>query len=529
MRNAFKTAAGISFAMLFSSAVSAADIAPQMPDIDLPPLDLTSVLDATLAKQIDEFNTQFIQNSPLSNPDLMPAYRLLLSSAEMVEKRHIKKPSLEQLLKGRNLSDFIQKLNPDKTYEFDDFYPLITEEINAMLSGLDPHSYYAPPLQQKEHFDQLSGQKTGIGIYYESAPNGIRITGIVTGSPAEKTGLKKGDLVTQIGGVELAEDAKNQFDDYISTHNELSFGISSTPQQARKIITLSKGQISTDSLDITLVNDEVAYVTLFMFTAHTSDEFKEKFALLNETYGTQIKSLVFDVRNNGGGILDSATDLADALTKQGLLLGLTETTDDFYNISTIKGNGAHQITDLPITIVINSESASSAEVFAGILQDYKRAKIIGKTQSFGKGTFQNDFLQIVNGELAAMALTTGFITLPVSGPYQGKGIWPDIHVTDKRLNLVSNEKDDTRAKPSYERDLDNYINLTKTPNNAHIDASYSCQISSDLKSAFVKITRLYSAASQTIDMSEDPSFLCAIDQNNTHPQYSLTFQTGPTL
>jgi C-terminal processing protease CtpA/Prc len=264
-----------------------------------------------------------------------------------------------------------------------------------------------------------------------------------------------------------------------------------------------------------------------VFTKSTNDEFKEKFTQLNETHGSKIKSLVFDLRDNGGGILGAAIDLADSLTKQDLLLGIATTTESSYHVAPILGDGEHQITDLPISIVINSNSASSAEIFAGILQDYKRAKIIGQTQSYGKGTFQEQFLHMIDGKLAGMSITTGYIGLPLSGLYQGKGIWPDIQVTDARTNLALAEQNGAQTPPSYERDLKNYMNLTKAPNDMHIDPSYTCQIPSNLRNAFVKTMQVYSTVSQTIDMSDDPDFLCAIDQYNTQRQYSLTFKAKP--
>tara|TARA_R110002124_G_scaffold287216_2_gene471606 strand:- start:13334 stop:14950 length:1617 start_codon:yes stop_codon:yes gene_type:complete len=534
MRNAFKKAAGISLAVLFSSAVMAADNAPykaaQAPQLNIPQVNITPRIDALLEKQTEALHADILKNSPLANPDLMRAYKFLIQAATMAEQRHIKKPASKQLLKGHSLNDFIEKLSPDKTYKFADFYPLIIEEINVMLSDIDPHSYYSPPIQQASLSQDLSGEKTGIGIYYEDAEDGILITGIVKNSPAQKAGLKSGDIITEIDGIKLDGDKKSQFDDYISSNNEISFGLKTTKSQETPKIDLIKGQMNANSLDISLINDDTAYITLFLFTAQTAEEFKEKFTRLNKAHGSAIKKLVFDLRNNGGGILDSATKLADLLTKQDLLLGLTETTPSSYSVKPVWGDGRHQITDLPISIVINNNSASSAEIFAGILQDYGRARIIGKTSSFGKGTFQQNFIQVVDGQLAAMALTTGYITLPISGPYQGKGIWPDIHVTDNREDKAQQEPDTAQpdqTAPSYERDMKNYIKLSKSTDDYKGDAAYRCQISPELKSAFIKVSSLYSTSSEVIDMSEDASFLCAIDQYNTDPQYSHTFQTAP--
>ncbi|MGX5688756.1 S41 family peptidase [Arcticibacter tournemirensis] len=262
--------------------------------------------------------------------------------------------------------------------------------INELLKNLDPHSAYLPPVDARLFSEDLEGNYNGIGIEYHLLNDTLLVTGVNKNGPAAKAGLREGDRVIQIDGNNIAgKDITNK------KIVELIRGRRGTAVQliirraglkAYKTVSVIRDKISVSSIDVAyLLTKDVGYVKISRFGAHTDDDF---IAELERLKKEGMKSLVLDLRENGGGYLSAATALSDQFLGEKKLIvytrGAHEPRTDYF--ATPEG----KFEKGKLVVLINENTASASEIVAGAIQDLDRGTIVGR-RSFGKGLVQEQF------------------------------------------------------------------------------------------------------------------------------------------
>jgi len=265
---------------------------------------------------------------------------------------------------------------------------IVEKGINGMLEDLDPYTEYLPE-EVADDFDFMTtGQYGGMGALIRKVPNGVQISEPYQGFPADKAGLVAGDIIIEIDG-------KSTKDMDLVTASSSLKGVAGS-SLTLKVIKLRGGNTETYSLirervhisDITyagMLSDGIGYIRVSSFTREGSRDFKNAFLSLQKTGSLQ--KLVIDVRSNGGGLLDEAVNMVSLFVPRGTeIVAARGRIKEFESVYKTKDEPLD--TQIPIVVLVNSVSASAAEILAGSLQDLDRAVIIG-TRTFGKGLVQS--------------------------------------------------------------------------------------------------------------------------------------------
>lgn len=264
----------------------------------------------------------------------------------------------------------------------------ITEKlIPHLLETLDPHSIYLPPQELQQADEVLDGNFDGIGIEFNVPNDTAIIVNVITGGPSQKAGLMSGDRIIKVNSEKVAGVKMNQ-DSLVKRLRGKSGTIVNVAVKRGSSgilvpFKIKRDKIPVNSIDVAyMMNSETGYIKLSKFSRTSHKEFVEAVeSLLKEG----MKNLVFDLRGNTGGYLDQALLLSNEFLKKGELIvymeGLHRKREDFH----ADANG--KCKDLPLKVLIDENSASSSEIFAGAIQDNDRGVIIGR-RSFGKGLVQ---------------------------------------------------------------------------------------------------------------------------------------------
>lgn len=289
---------------------------------------------------------------------------------------------------AQNTSKFntILEMIEDKYVDSVDHDLLIESSIEGMIQKLDPHSAYIPPQDLELVNEQLDGKFGGVGIRFLIHNDTLVATHILPGSPSERSGLLAGDRITEIDDTLVAgngitnQDVMNRLKGKAGSNVKVKVYRNGDSQT----INITRGSIPVSSIDAAvMLNDEVGFIKLNSFTYNSADEFQSAASGLKSK---GMKKLIFDLRNNGGGLMFAATDIADQFLESGKLIVYTEgrkqKKKEYY--STAKGI----LEDTEVIVLINSLSASASEIVAGAIQDNDRGLIMGR-RSFGKGLVQD--------------------------------------------------------------------------------------------------------------------------------------------
>lgn len=307
--------------------------------------------------------------------------------------------------------------------------------IGLAQSFGDPHTIFFPPDEGKKFQEDVKGSFGGIGAEVGEKDGVIEIVAPLKGSPAEKAGLMAGDLILKIGTTKT---------DGLSVNKAVSLirgeiGTSVVFNVFRKVkwlqprnITIVRQEIKLPTMDTTYFDDnKIAHVQLYAFNQNAPFQFYQS-ATKMLIKGT--KGMILDLRNNPGGYLEVATNLAGWFLDRGqLIVGerFKEGPDETYLAS---GNGA--LKGMPIVILLNGGSASASEILAGTLRDQRDAKIVGET-SYGKGTVQQ-IVDLKDG--SNLKITIAHWVMPKGQILNMDGITPD-YVVDPTDEDIKNKKD----------------------------------------------------------------------------------------
>jgi len=303
------------------------------------------------------------------------------------------------------------------------YQELIYGAMKGMLSGLDPHSQFMEPSSYKEMKEETEGQFGGIGVVIGMKDGIITVISPIEDSPGFKAGLLPGDKIIRIEGkstdkVSLLEAVK-QLRGVPGTKVTITY----MRQKSNDIkdLTITRATIKVESVkDTRMINDKIGYIRIIEFKERTSEEFENALLKL-EKLG--MEGLVLDLRNNPGGLLESAVDVSGKFLAKGELVVSTEGRNPAVK-TMYRVRNSDQHPSYPIAILINEGSASGSEIVAGALQDTKRAVVVGET-SFGKGSVQS-VMPLRDG--SAIRLTTAKYYTPSKKVIHEHGITPDIIV-----------------------------------------------------------------------------------------------------
>lgn len=306
---------------------------------------------------------------------------------------------------------------------------LFDNAIRGMLTGLDPHSDYLSPQDVEDLQTSNTGEYAGIGIEIIPENGLIKVISPLDHSPAFKAGVKSGDIIFKID---------DKFIKDLSTDEAVKL-IKGEPGSVVKLTVIRNGEeepmdfdITREAIDLetvksTLYPNSIGYVRIAVFNEITTEETKAQVEEMQKEAGGSLKGLIVDLRNNPGGLLDTAISTTDLFldsehTKYDNMIVYTEGRTDSDNISAYATPG-DILHNKPIIVLINEGSASASEIFAGALQDNNRGIIFG-TKSFGKGSVQS--IIPIDYE-SAIKLTTALYYTPAGRSIQATGIVPDVY------------------------------------------------------------------------------------------------------
>ncbi len=356
---------------------------------------------------------------------------------------------------GKIKSDYVEPVEDKK---------LITEAINGMLSGLDPHSAYLDNEAFKELQVGTQGEFGGLGIEVGMEDGFVKVVSPIEDTPAYKAGVKSGDLViklddTPVKGMTLNDAVKRMRG---KPGTDITLTIIRKGEVKPLTITLTRAVIKIKSVKHKLLEAGFGYVRITQFQEHTGENLVTALKDLSEQNKGGLKGLVLDLRNDPGGLLNTAVSVSGAFLKPNDLVVYTDgrTEDAKMRLTNARENYLRPgevdylktlpawVKTVPLVVLVNGGSASASEIVAGALQDHKRALVIG-TQSFGKGSVQT-ILPLNNG--TAIKLTTARYFTPGGRSIQAKGITPDIIVEDATVSAGESGRMEVR-----EADLDRHL------------------------------------------------------------------------
>ncbi|MDR0803804.1 MAG: S41 family peptidase [Rickettsiales bacterium] len=326
---------------------------------------------------------------------------------------------------------------------------MLEAAMNGMLESLDPHSSYLPAEDMKEFTDKTGGSFGGLGIQITSDRGAVRVISPLDDTPAARAGIKPGDYITHIDGEQVFDMTLNQAVKKMKGKpgTKVKLTIVSDGSREPRVLTLKRAVIKVKSVKSDTKGDDnkLGYIRISDFGATTAKEIKEAIAGLEKK---KVIGYILDVRNNPGGYLTAAIDVADAFLDSGEIVS-TRGRDE----SGIERNAATP-GDLaggkPVVVLINHGSASASEIVAGALQDNGRAVVMG-SQSFGKGSVQQ---QKPFKDGTAIHLTIARYYTPSGKSIQGEGITPDVEVLQSKVEVLEKKKD-IFSEASFSRALKN--------------------------------------------------------------------------
>ncbi len=301
------------------------------------------------------------------------------------------------------------------TYHVDDPEKTALEDAaaHAMIAAAgDRWSYYISADQMQSYEENKNNAYVGIGVTIQQEEAGYQVIAVTQGGPAQEAGIQVDDVIVQAAGQKLAGLSETERDALIKGEEGTTVQLVVLRQDQEVTLTVTRRTIHVEVAAGELLSDGVGYVKIVNFNTNCFTETVEVIEALRAQGAT---SILFDVRNNGGGYANEMIDLLDYLLPEGVLF---QTVD--YRGTTSQDLSDASFLDMPMAVLVNEYSYSAAEFFAAALVEYEAAFVVG-TQTSGKGYFQNTFPL---GDGSAVAISTGKYCTPKGESLEGIGITP---------------------------------------------------------------------------------------------------------
>ncbi|MCZ6503223.1 MAG: S41 family peptidase [Gammaproteobacteria bacterium] len=307
---------------------------------------------------------------------------------------------------------------------------LLENAIKGMLSQLDPHSAYLDRSSFSDLQEATTGNYGGLGLEVGMEDGFVKVIAPIDDTPAAKAGIEPGDLIIELNdmpvkGMSLTEAIRGMRGE---AGSEVKLTIVREGNAFPKELVLIREIIQVASVKQRLLEDGYGYLRIAQFQSKTGAEVEKAIEKLSEE--GRLFGLIIDLRNNPGGVLQSAVEVSDVFVSEGLLVyttGRLSNADLRFNATTPDATGG-----VPIVVLVNEGTASASEIVAGALQDHNRAVIMG-TNTFGKGSVQT--ILPLNNE-KAIKLTTALYFTPNGRSIQAEGIVPDIWVDRSKVTKL---------------------------------------------------------------------------------------------
>ena len=348
-------------------------------------------------------------------------------------------------------SDVLSQIK--KSYVEDvDTKKLIYGAINGMLASLDPHSSFMPPEMFKEMKKESKGSFAGIGIEITIKDNMMTVISPIEDTPAFRAGIKAGDVILKIDDKYTKDMTSMEAVKRMRGANgsKVVLAIGRDGFEEPKEFQLVRELIHLKSVKYKTLDNGYGYIRIAQFQENTDDDLIKALQSLRTDNGGELRGLVLDLRNDPGGLLNQAVNVAAHFVEEGKLIVSIEGREKNSKTKFTSQNTVKE-PHYPIVVLINSGSASASEIVAGALQDHKRGIIMG-TRSFGKGSVQTT---IPLSDKSGLTLTTALYYTPSGRSIQAKGITPDIVVEQKEL--AAQPKKDAMQIDIREQDLENHF------------------------------------------------------------------------
>ncbi len=335
---------------------------------------------------------------------------------------------------------------------------LFENAMKGMVSSLDPHSAYLDEDDLKDLQTATTGKFGGIGVEIIPESGYIKVISPLDDTPAYKAGMKPGDLIIRIDNKLIKEMTMREAINLIRGKRGSHVALTILRKGEKKPLKLlvKRDVIKVQTIKSKLLAKGYGYIRIAFFQTPAKQDLRNAISNLEKQSGGPLKGLVLDLRNNPGGLLDAAIDVADTfldlnqLKQYGGLIVYTKGRIPRADIKA-KATPGDIVHEVPMVVLINEGSASASEIVAGALQDYKRAIVMG-TRSFGKGSVQTVF-PIDN--TTALKLTTALYYTPSGRSIQATGIVPDVIVNN--LSVSKTDNDEILIDPVNESDLSGHL------------------------------------------------------------------------
>lgn len=330
------------------------------------------------------------------------------------------------------------------TYVREHYYRVMDDEMeenvaDGMLKGYmagleDPYSSY---LTQEEYANQQvrdSGTTVGIGVTASLAEDGtIAIIEVSKGSPAEKSGIRIGDFIIAVDGEAVTDLGYEEAISRVRGEEGTQVALTVLQGEKKRDMTITRKSFDLETVTGTMLEGNIGYISISHFRENTAEQFSKALETLT---ADGAKALIFDVRNNGGGLLDALEKMLDPLLPEGVIA--TATYQDGTERTIIYSDAAEL--DLSMVVLVNGMSASASELFSASLRDFKSAVLVGE-QTYGKGVMQST-VPVPDG--GAITLTVAAYQTAVSECYHGEGLTPDIVVEAEESDIAGDPENDAQ-------------------------------------------------------------------------------------
>ena len=318
--------------------------------------------------------------------------------------------------------------------------------ISGYIDGLgDEYTEYISKEDMADYMADTTGNFVGVGVYMvqDTEANRIMVLSPIKGGPAEKAGLQPGDYITAVDGVEYTGEQMTEASNKIKGEEGTTVKLEVLRGEETLNFELTRENIRTNPVEGEVLEGNIGYITFSSFDEGTAEEFKAKF---EELQGQGITSLIIDLRNNGGGIVDEALGIANyILDKDSVILYEV----DKNNNETEEKTTDDPVINMPIVLLTNENTASSSEILAGALKDHGKATIVG-TKTYGKGVIQQ-LLTLPDG--SGLKITSEKYLTPNRTEINKIGIEPDeeVELPDTVTNVLDVDRnEDTQLQKAIE-------------------------------------------------------------------------------
>ena len=300
---------------------------------------------------------------------------------------------------------------------------VVLEYLCGATNSLDPYSAYLTPDQLNDVYAQIEGNFVGLGVELKAQNGGLVIVRVIPGSPAEESGVRAGDRILVIDGQSTGPLSTDQAANLLQGADGSVVRLTlAGPGQPSRELSVRRRVVEVPSVDQVSIVDPQYGIGYFKLTCFQKTTARDLDAALWKLHREGMRSLVVDVRGNPGGLLVSAVEVVDRFVDRGIIVSTRgrSSQEDFTYSAHEQGKW-----QMPLVVMIDQDSASAAEIFAGAIRDHGRGTIVG-VRSFGKGSVQGIFP--LEDSTAGVRLTTAKFYSPKGRPYSNVGVEPDIKV-----------------------------------------------------------------------------------------------------